>query len=438
MGEGTMPTVPSRLRAVRGGPELGSFSVSLKVVTPILGGSSQLRQIDEVEVIRPASVRGHLRFWWRALQGHRFATASELCQEEAALWGRAADEGGRSQVELRVDLVDRAGPDNAPVGPSTPGAYALFPARGEGKGSSVPRRKPGTRFRLTLTAPVEREAELQHAVRAWILFGGYGSRTRRGLGSLTVDEQAEHWLPAEATRQAFVDLFRTDPFAPPGQPAQDTPWLAGAALCVGPAERDAVTAWTKALDWLQEFRQGHRGPEGDRAREPDPNPRPGGYRPSISNWPEADKIRHLTGKTKGHRPRHNSSRAWPRAGFGLPIVVQFLKEDRSGRRLDEPGGVTLGWRSPDGKDHDRLASPLILKALPLAGGRYAPMALWLCRAYPKGEVVVKGLSGSGAAFDLLVAPGDSPRFRALEAKQDLRSAFFAWLKAHYVPSVVAP
>lgn len=31
---------------------------------------------------------GHLRFWWRALHGHRHRTAEELCKAETAVWGR--------------------------------------------------------------------------------------------------------------------------------------------------------------------------------------------------------------------------------------------------------------------------------------------------------------------------------------------------------------
>lgn len=58
-----------RSRAGRGWPEWREIRVPLEVVTPILGGSYKTREVDEVEIIRPASVRGHLRFWWRALYG---------------------------------------------------------------------------------------------------------------------------------------------------------------------------------------------------------------------------------------------------------------------------------------------------------------------------------------------------------------------------------
>ncbi len=432
-----------RERSTRGGPALCSLSVVVDVVTPILGGGSQTRAIDEVEVIRPTTLRGHLRFWWRALRGHEheFPSANDLYEAESLLWGRAAaDKGGRSAVEIRVELQRAGEIDASDIHlVHTPGAYALWPARAEHRMDTpaAPRRQPGTRFRLTLTAPKDREAELRNVVRAWLLFGGYGSRTRRGLGSLAVIEDARAWLPTAATREALTALFGCDVFAPPNRQAVDTPWLAGAALHIGKAEGDAARAWTTALEWLKEFRQGTSGGSGNRAREPgtgklQPN------RPSISNWPEPDKVRHLKGRKAAHPPHHNATPAWPRAGFGLPIIGRFQKRPRNGGRLDEPDGFELRWRSDNGEEHDRFASPLIVKAMPLADGSFLPCALWLNRAYPQGEVFVGGVNRSAAPFDRLVAPGDAPRFSALAGKGSLRNAFLDWLRARYRTTVVAP
>lgn len=449
-GDNIQPSVPPapgyeglparRMRSVRGGPAMCSLSVAVEVVTPILGGGSQTRAIDDVDVIRPANVRGHLRFWWRTLRGHEFTSAEDLYREESTLWGKAStDAGGRSAVEIRVDVQSAGKPDDADIDPQrTPGAYALWPARAAQRTNTpaAPRRQPGTRFRLILAAPKELEAELHNVLRAWLLFGGYGSRTRRGLGSFTVPEDARTWLPATALREAFTTLFGRDVFVPSSKQAVDSPWLASAALHVGRAEQDAVKAWTTALDWLKEFRQGTSGKPGDRAREPGTG-KPQPNRPSVSNWPEPDKVRHLKGKKAAHPPRHNATPSWPRAGFGLPIIGRFQTQSRDGSRYDEPGAFELRWRTGQ-NEHDRLASPLIVKSLPLADGTFVPCALWLNRAHPRGEVVVKGLNGSGAPFDRLVAPGDTPRFSALAGKKSLREAFLDWLHAGYGTTVVAP
>ncbi|MGB7213436.1 MAG: type III-B CRISPR module RAMP protein Cmr1, partial [Gammaproteobacteria bacterium] len=71
---------PAKPRVARGGPELREVRVRLEVLTPILGGSHQTRAIDDVDVIRAPSVRGHLRFWWRALYAAQFANTNELYQ----------------------------------------------------------------------------------------------------------------------------------------------------------------------------------------------------------------------------------------------------------------------------------------------------------------------------------------------------------------------
>lgn len=73
-----LPT--AKRRAARSGPELVELRVQLEVVTPILGGSHQTRAVDEVDVIRAPSVRGHLRFWWRALYASKYSSVAELGQ----------------------------------------------------------------------------------------------------------------------------------------------------------------------------------------------------------------------------------------------------------------------------------------------------------------------------------------------------------------------
>jgi CRISPR-associated protein Cmr1 len=435
---------PRRARATPAGPTREKLELPLRIVTPVLGGAAVPRTIDEVDVVRVPSIRGQLRFWWRALHAHLHSDPRELYRAESALFGRAADEGGgRSAVEVRISGVTAGGVDRSEVklsgAQATPGAYALFPARAEADGTpTAPRRWPGTRFTLELLAPTDRLEELANVVRAWILFGGYGSRTRRGLGSLTVEgADRSRWLPNEPTRAEFERLFGRDPFAAAGRPSE-TPRLAGASLLAGTTQTpkqlglegrvlsEAECAWLTALHWLRDFRQGTKtGARVSGEGKPEP------ARPSISNWPEADKIRHLTGKMTSHPPRHGPDPAWPRAAFGLPIVGQFQKNARNGGTYDEPEPFELTWKDGDGL-HNRLASPLIVRAMPLASGKFVPIALWLERAWPFGGEVVPKMGrdvrpGSGAPFDKLLGNGDHAYFPPLAGKTSLREAFLDWL-----------
>ena len=425
-----------RRRAVRCGHVLDKVELALELVTPVLGGAAVPRTIDAVDIVRVPSIRGQLRFWWRALNAQRFTTATDLYKEESKLFGRAADDqGGRSPVELRARFdkdgeIDRSDIKLSGAG-ATPGAYALFPARAEAGGTPpAPRRKPGTQFTLELRAPKERLEELRPVLRAWILFGGYGSRTRRGLGSLTVTgADKASWLPKEASLAEFERLFSRDVFALQNVPAElaQTPRLAGAALLVGPTSLEAECAWLTALHWLRDFRQGTNTEARVSGRD-----KPERGRPSISNWPEADKIRHLTDKRKDHPPRYGADPAWPRAAFGLPIVGQFQRNARDGGIYDEPDPFELTWKDGEGL-HNRLASPLIVKAMPLANGEFVPIALWLARAWPPGgQVVLKknkteDVPKSAAPFDKLLGEKDPVLFPPLEGKSSLRDAFLDWL-----------
>lgn len=445
-------------RAVLRGNERTTIQVRLQVITPIFGGGYQTRALDDVDTIRAPSVRGHLRFWWRALYASKHETAEQLYERERELWGGAgADKGQRSAVEIRVDVESTGETDGSGIDlGQTPGAYALWPARAESKTNTpaAPRRKPGTQFNVTLKVARrdkdDVEGEVKNALRAWILFGGYGGRTRRGLGTIVaVGDGRDKWLPKTPTSAALRELFGVDIFAQPQSapgPLGDVARLDGAELHVGEPTRDTANSWTAAkpardaesswrtaLDWLKGFRQGTSGGPGSRAREPDKAQQ--SRRPSISNWPEADKLRHIENKKISHPPRHNAALVWPRAGFGLPIIGQFQTQNRDKNQRDyqEPGTFKLVWRvGRSGEVHDRLASPLIVKALPLADGSFVPCALWLNRAYPEnGEVIPERHQRSSAPFDRLVAEGDTAQFTPLVGKSSLRQAFLDWLGTNH-------
>jgi CRISPR/Cas system CMR-associated protein Cmr1 (group 7 of RAMP superfamily) len=41
---------------------------NIRLTTPMLGGGVESLKIDHGMLIRAASIRGHLRFWWRTFQ----------------------------------------------------------------------------------------------------------------------------------------------------------------------------------------------------------------------------------------------------------------------------------------------------------------------------------------------------------------------------------
>lgn len=449
-------SLPRRSRRGALGKEpLWTLEVPLKMVTVSLGGGIETRRVGQPEeVIRVPSVRGHLRQQWRALYGGHYTSSKELGNAEQALWGGILHgKVVRSQVEIQVSVENKSQFTSEDVDWKTDGFYALWTAQSQrttGK-PAAQRRLPGTRFRLILRVPGSRRIEVENTIRAWILFGGYGARTRRGLGSLTVespcplwrspygeeDKTRPPWLPESASKQAIQALFEggstmttlLDPR--PSRSPDDMPIYQGAGLVLSTKQyTDAERAWLKAVNWLKDFRQaqpksGHRGehdPMLARVRGEHNN------RPGRSNWPEADKLRHLEGPGPwAHTPQHNDTPVWPRASFGLPIGGQF--QTKPGSR-PEPDRFIINWYL-DREKKDRLGSPLIVKALPLADGSYVAAALWFYRGFPEGGKVSSEDNRGTADFDQLVAPGDNALYAPLQTRVPapfaMRTAFLNWV-----------
>jgi CRISPR-associated protein Cmr1 len=438
-------------RARRGGPSIEVFSLDLQTTTPVLGGGAETRELGEAgDIIRVPSIRGSLRFWWRALYAQEFVrdgNAAALFVREAELWGRAGDEhGGRSQIEMQVDNVQPVrGQDRDKDNPTT-GGYALFPVRGQNQTPKTPKVDPaerwrsGLKFKICVACSCDNALQVRNAIRAWILFGGYGSRTRRGVGSLTVSPGPirTQWLPdSNNLRSSLTGLFGSDVFASRSAAGQ-TPLLGGATLLVGTSNTNAEIAWTTALGWLNDFRQ-----KTGFARDTGTT----GGGPGRSRWPEADKLRQLYGTySPGHAPVpgfYGPDPAWPRAGFGLPIVGRFKRQDQEN---GDPPQFDLMWQQVFANNRlpelrDRVASPLIVKALPTHNG-FLPCALWLNRDHPPGEVVVTNNKvvrrGSPAPFGRLIAAGDMARFGPLVGKASLHAAFLDWVKTQASVTQVSP
>src|SRR5690606_28219958 len=89
-----------------------------EVITPIFGGgvyidqnSAHAKKPDELTPVRASSVRGQLRFWWRATQAHHFGSIEELREAEAKLWGAASEP---AKVSLEVEANVRSSPVDVP------------------------------------------------------------------------------------------------------------------------------------------------------------------------------------------------------------------------------------------------------------------------------------------------------------------------------------
>lgn len=219
------------------------ITAEYKITTPMfLGGAFPTEGID-AQQFRNASLKGALRFWWRALNwgrvlkanhGDEAAALKALHQREGELFGRASD--GNDSVQSRVQLSSTLqGCRQQPAGPGLAslgyllgiGLYrqkVLRPYLSDGTLQVTARFKPGS-----ATADLE---SVKEALIALGLFGGLGSRARKGLGSLAIQhiaakadapyqfsslQQVEHFIagldfsaPAHAPLTAFTCASRID------------------------------------------------------------------------------------------------------------------------------------------------------------------------------------------------------------------------------------
>ena len=125
--------------------------------------------------IRPASIRGQLRWWFRALGG-------APVDERDIFGGIAGKDPKASNVVVRVRMDDKAVFDSPTLPHKFPG--------------SAPKKafRPGTSFDLFLSTRLGgldqgRETAFFRAVETWLLVGALGLRATRGGGNFRWDGQ---------------------------------------------------------------------------------------------------------------------------------------------------------------------------------------------------------------------------------------------------------
>ena len=355
----------------RGGGTRTKRLFSIEVVTLLFGGGVEPGFNDPVTLIRGSSIRGHLRFWWRATRGTQFDSWKELREKENTIWGCTETP---SPVSIRVTRIGKGQTGRwanfkkrqdgsyksipEPVRRELP-YYVLFPFKGEtGKRHIV--KEPAevtfsTSFSLTLEWPSDHDLglEIEAAVWAWVNFGGLGSRTRRGCGALYCKELA----PSSSEK---LDQWYEDCLAKHGVQASCVsrawPTLPQKIWTKGPL-MPPYRAWSMSIDQMQQFRQGKGIGRNAKDRGV-----------GRSRWPEADSIRRITHQgSPGHKETITTTfNAFPRSEFGLPIVFHF--KDRG-----EPSNCTI----IPGENKKRLASPIVLRPLMINQNNAVAMVLRL-------------------------------------------------------------
>lgn len=352
---------------------------NIQVITPIFGGGVKAGECDPVTLIRPSSIRGHLRFWWRATRGANCTTVAELRQREGEIWGTTDNPSQvivgasiKSQGTTHPCAVKPEGKNFARFKEGHPG-YALFPFQGNKKeGIPIANCTSKVSFDLKLIYPQSLSDDLEAAVWAWVNFGGAGARTRRGGGSLYCQELA----PPDASGIASWYKERLESLGIILSHPKQWPILPDSLLVK--SSSNAMQAWNDVVTLMQTFRQGQNV-----GRNPGKAPN----RPGRSRWPEPETIRSATSQRDPKHSRMSGipNDAFPRAELGLPIVFHF-------KDYNDPKDTEL-YPIVDGQEKTRMASPLILRPIVCQNGEVQQMILCL-KAPSPNEVVLKKAPGN--------------------------------------------
>lgn len=396
-----------------------TLSYTIELLTPMIGGGTTSWQQDPAQPIRPSAIKAQLRFWWRTMQG--FETKEELLEAESEIFGSTQK---ASEVNVRV-LVDPKSVELRKLGVSETRRpdgkvikrrdfrglpkYVLFPFeeldRTKRKEDDFFAVTDAARFQLVVECPDRFRETLENAVKLWILFGGVGSRTRRGAGSLICREangnEVNNWFSNGADLAAWLKgLVESQPDPPPASSRYARLRKGTLAFRTLPPATQAISAWNSLLgtnsdQGLGYFRQGEE--RGRRKRSA------GSNRPGRSFWPEADSIREITGEHAGrHAPDHPALKWFPRAAFGLPIQFKFSTAGDPGcpngprdsskfNLLPQEGGISF----------ERWPSPCLLKVIALANGSLIAACLFLNSKRP-------GLCLKGRSVDYSAPPDELP------------------------------
>lgn len=165
-----------------------------KIITPMFIGDAN----QELTDLRPPSIKGALRFWWRALNWGKFFKGDiaqalrELHEQEGKLFGQAAREGveaGQASFLLQLSeqpklIREKSWPEN-----NTGSGYLGYGLMKDNTQAHREGFKENTKFSLSLifkpNTSTENINSIKETLEVFGLLGNLGARSRRGFGSIS-------------------------------------------------------------------------------------------------------------------------------------------------------------------------------------------------------------------------------------------------------------
>jgi CRISPR-associated protein Cmr1 len=134
-----------------------------KTVTPLLMAGADGRTLE----LRPPSIKGMMRFWWRAVNPH--LSLEELKKQESCLFGSSNEKIGKSKIIIRIRSEKLEKID-----------YFLLPHRNAAPIIGI---SPDQDISITLSSYSDIQV-YSSILNLCLILSGFGKRSRRGFGSL--------------------------------------------------------------------------------------------------------------------------------------------------------------------------------------------------------------------------------------------------------------
>lgn len=154
------------------------ITFTCETITPMFLAGADSRTPE----LRPPSIKGAMRFWWRALHGH--LPLKQLKETESKIFGGTGRVQARSCFSIQIQMTD-----DPKIKEENPVPHKHF---------TIPSFTVGNRFLVTFTMigqPNGNNGEplftVKHLRKLFLLtcyLGGFGKRVRRGFGSVDVIE----------------------------------------------------------------------------------------------------------------------------------------------------------------------------------------------------------------------------------------------------------
>jgi CRISPR-associated protein Cmr1 len=159
-----------------------TITFTCQSITPMLLSGADGQRPE----LRPPSIKGVLRFWWRAMNGH--LKLENLKKQEAMIFGSANEKlGGRSKVRIKCKVLSHGQKlkiDSVEKNVFT-GFHYLFYSAYMNKREYL----PNLVFEISLSSH-DSDCLLSASYAMWLLsnLGGLGTRARRGGGNFLIDK----------------------------------------------------------------------------------------------------------------------------------------------------------------------------------------------------------------------------------------------------------